>query len=47
MAEAIQGAFDIKCVYSDTIFEVFRGIRGQLANLLSGNNNGIYFNWLP
>ena len=38
MAEAIQGAFDIKCVYSDTILEVFRGIRGQLSNLLSGKH---------
>jgi len=42
MAEAIQGAFDIKCVYSDTILEVFRGIRGQLSNLLSGKSL-VYF----
>jgi hypothetical protein len=36
MAESIQGAFDIKCVYDDTMLEVFRGIRGQLSNLLTG-----------
>ena len=37
-AKLIKKTFDINAVHSSEYLEVFRGIRGQLTNLISGNN---------
>ena len=36
----IKDALDIKCVHNDTVMEIFRGVRGQMDNLLTGVEAG-------
>ena len=38
IAEAITEALDIKTTHGSEMLEVFRGIRSQLSNLISGIN---------
>jgi len=47
IAEAITEALDIKTTHGSEMLEVFRGIRSQLSNLISGiNKNPIkYSSW--